>query len=220
MVEIIVPNNAEIKQDFAAMNKIRTAIKEVLKKIGKIQILDECLAPEGLKPLARSVSWLVEQVVVQNLRKYKAEFGIEYVRDPPSNVSLYDCAIKFNDRAKIYYTNIKTSSVDAKKGKDDISKADKLIKLYEADSKYALFVAVVKIIFKNTTLILHHPNNLIIFNVSWIPDIYCNPRNNNLQSKDYAQISFRSNADFVTAIKKEYATSLKKKKSKEENSKL
>ncbi|AJF62161.1 hypothetical protein QT06_C0001G1349 [archaeon GW2011_AR15] len=207
-----VPNNAQIKRDFEAMQKISKAIKKVIVKIGDISIIKEELAPEGLKPLARSVSWLVEQIMVQNIRKYKDELGIEKVEDPPSNVSLYDCSIKFRGESKIYYLNLKTSSAGAKKTKDDISKADKLIELYQSDSDYTLFVAVLKVIFKNTHLILNHENNLIIFNIAWIPDIYCNPRNNNLQSSEYDQTQFRTNQEFLQQIKAHYKVSVEKKR--------
>jgi len=209
-----VPEDPQIKRDFEAMQKIAEAIQKVILKIGDISIIKEELAPEGLKPLARSVSWLVEQIMVQNLRKYKDELGIEKVEDPPSNVSLYDCSIQFKGEDKIYYVNLKTSSADAKKTKDDISKADKLITLYQNDPDYTLFVAVLKVIFKNTHLILKHEKNLIVFNIAWIPDIYCNPRNNNLQSSEYEQTIFRSNEEFLEQIKKHYQISLDKKRRK------
>ena len=42
----------------------------VLNRLKEFDILNEDIVPEGLKPLARSVSWLVEQVVVQNLNPF------------------------------------------------------------------------------------------------------------------------------------------------------
>lgn len=207
-----LPPDQKIEKDYRAMKKIAEAIKKTIVKIGDFKILDDRLAPEGLKPLARSVGWLVEQILVQNLRKYKDEFEIEKVENPPSNVSLYDCAITFKGQSKKYYLNIKTSSFDAKLTKDDISKADKLIELYESDPDFTLFIAVVKVKFKNTLLIMDHEENLIMFNVAWIPDIYCNPRNNNLQSSKYSSISFRTNKSFLEEMKKQYEVSKVKKR--------
>lgn len=200
-----------MSNDYDAMQKISVMLQNLIKKIGDIHLLNEALVPEGLKPIGRSASWLVEQIIVQNMRKYKDELGLIDVLDPPSNVSLYDCSILFKGELKRYYINLKTSSFEAKRTKDDISKADKLIELYELDPDYTLFVAVIKVIFQDTRLILNHNKNLIVFNIAWIPDIYCNPRNNNLQSSRYDEICFRTNVEFLDELKTHYQTALIKK---------
>ncbi|BBL65941.1 hypothetical protein MSMAT_3307 [Methanosarcina mazei TMA] len=207
-------DNQKMHNDYDAMQKISEMLHNLIKKIGNVDLINEELVPEGLKPIGRSTSWLVEQIIVQNMRKYKDELGLEDVLDPPSNVSLYDCSIVFKGEFKKYYINLKTSSLEAQRTKDDISKADKLIDLYESDPDYTLFIAVIKVIFQNTRLILNHNKNLIVFNVAWIPDIYCNPRNNNLQSSKYDETFFRTNVEFLCELKTHYQTALVKKRKK------
>ena len=59
-------------------------------------------------------------------------------------------------------------------------------------------------------------NNVTVFPIAWIPDIYVNPSNNgNLQSSKYKQIKDaikRTNEDFFTLFKKEIEIANAKKK--------
>ena len=43
------------------ISKIRDILKTVALSVGQFNIIDESLIPYGLKPIARSMSWLIEQ---------------------------------------------------------------------------------------------------------------------------------------------------------------
>ena len=169
-------------------------------KIGDFKILDENLVPEGLKPIARSFSWIMEQITIQNLRKYKTEFGIEEVADPPHGLTQYDCIIKMKNDDTPYFLNLKTSlTITKSSGRFDISKARKLIQLYRENPNMILLVAIIKVDLDNVWVRF---SNAIVFNVAWIPDIYYNRANHNLQSRANGVQIFRTNEDFVSELER------------------
>lgn len=190
-------------EDFRDLDqRIRTiakAINTVWKdKIGDFKILDEDLVPEGLKSIARSISWLMDQITVQNLRKYKDELGIEEVQDPPHGLTQYDCVIKMRNDDRSYYLNVKTSlTITRLGGRFDISKARRLIQLYRENPNLVLLVAIIRVDLDNIWVRF---NNVIIFNVAWIPDIYYNRANHNLQSRCNGTQIFRTNEEFVSEL--------------------
>ncbi|MCW3129813.1 MAG: hypothetical protein N2V75_06940 [Methanophagales archaeon] len=154
------------KETSEKIERIEKAIKCVLNKIGKFKVLDEKLVPEGLKPIARSIAWLVDQVVVQNLKKYKDVCGIEEVEEPPHDLVQYDCILKLKEDDTECFINVKTSlTATDRTGRFDISKADKLIEL------------------------------------SWVPDVYYNRANHNLQSRANGMQAPRSNQEFIELLK-------------------
>ncbi|HEY9245936.1 MAG TPA: hypothetical protein VIO11_03725, partial [Candidatus Methanoperedens sp.] len=79
------------------IERIKLTIDDTLGQIDSFYIIEPRVIPEGLKPIARSVSWLIEQVVVQNLRLYKNRNNLEIVIDPPHNLTQYDCILKYDD---------------------------------------------------------------------------------------------------------------------------
>ncbi len=181
------------------VEQIKSTIDTVLGQIGSFHIIDNpSLLPEGLKPIARSVSWLMEQIVVQNLRKNKDLLNLEFVLDPPYNVSQYDCKLKYKNDSIIYHLNIKTSLLQTNhNSRFDVSKAPKLVKFYRDVPDLNLIIAVVKIDLKDTKISFR---NSIIFNVAWTPDIYYNRANHNLQSCcDGSQI-VRTNSEFIQLL--------------------
>jgi len=181
------------------IERIKKTIEYVIKKIDYFDLVEEKAIPEGLKLIARSVSWIVEQVMVQNIRKYQNELEIEQVTDPPHNLTQYDCIIRYNDDPKKYYVNIKTSlSKTTHESRFDISKAPRLIDFYESESDLALIIAIIKIdIVKNKVIL----RNAIVFNVAWISDIYYNRANHNLQSSCDGKQMIRSNEEFIGILK-------------------
>jgi hypothetical protein len=188
-------NNITVKD----IQKIKTVIKDVLNEIGEFTLLDAKVLPEGLTPIARSMSWLIEQIVVQNLRK-ASKHGISKVLDPPHRLTQYDCTITLNDDPKSYKINVKTSLTSTNEsGKFDISKAEKLIRLYEDEKDLILLVAVIKVEVSGLQVKF---KDVIVFNVAWTPDIYYNRANHNLQSKCDGNQTIRTNQDFVSELKK------------------
>ena len=179
---------------------LKKSIERVLSIIPTFQILDNVIAPEGLKPIARSISWIVEQVVIQNLRQYKEKCEIETVIDPPHDLTQYDCIIKFKNVQKEYYVNLKTSLTSTTHtSRFDISKARKLIQFYKENPGAMLFVVVIKVEFNKLTI---NFKDLIIFNVACTPDVYYNRANHNLQSKCDGTYTQRTNEEFVNELEK------------------
>jgi hypothetical protein len=181
------------------IKKIKASIDTILTKIKTFQIIDSEVVPEGIKPIARSVSWLVEQVIVQNLRANKSELNLEYVNDPPNNVSQYDCILKYRDDPKEYHVNLKTSLVSTtSSGRFDISKGPKLLNWYEENPNLILIIATIKVDIRGCKLYLA---DSVVFNVAWIDLIYYNRANHNLQSSADGSPRMRSNQEFVRLLK-------------------
>jgi len=179
---------------------LKKSIECVLSNIPKFQILDNTIVPEGLKPIARSISWIVEQVVIQNLRQYGKKCEIEKVINSPHALTQYDCIIKLKNIQKEYHVNLKTSLTSTRhNSRFDISKALKLIQLYKENPDMMLFVVVIKVEFNKLTI---NFKDLIIFNVACTPDIYYNRANHNLQSKCDGTYIQRTNKEFVNELEK------------------
>lgn len=193
-------NFPEEYQDIAErILQVKNSITCVLENIGDFKIFNETLVPEGLKPIARSISWLVEQVVIQNLTVYKRTCGIEAIRDPPHNLTQYDCILNLAGEDSDYFVNIKTSLARTRSsGRADISKAEKLIRLYEENPDLILLVAIVKVEMDGVYI---RPRNVILFNVAWTPDIYYNRANHNLQSISNGTQQPRTNQEFIDELK-------------------
>jgi len=181
------------------MAKVGKSIEAVFKRIGKFTILDQNLVPYGLKPIARSISWLVEQIIVQNLKKYKDQCGLAKVEDPPHALTQYDCILQVKGDERVYYVNVKTSlSTTDESGNFDISKAPKLIQLYEQIPDLVLLIVIARVTIKGVWVKFEKPT---IFNVAWVPHIYYNRANHNLQSTaDGTQVP-RTNQEFVSELK-------------------
>lgn len=178
------------------VERVQQIINDCVHRIGKFTILGEELVPFGLKPIARSISWLVEQIVVQNLMKEMERYGISEVIPSPTNVELHDCLLKFENLES--YVNIKTSLTSTdERGRFDISKASRLIELYKAKPNLLLLVAVVKVELKGVVVRF---NNVVVFNVAWTPDPYYNRANHNLQAKADGTQTFRTNSEFVRIL--------------------
>lgn len=189
----------EYKETLERIERIEKAIKCVLNKIGKFKVLDEKLVPQGLKPIARSIAWLVDQVVVQNLKKYKDVCGIEEVKEPLHDLVQYDCILKLRKDDTECFINVKTSlTTTDRAGRFDISKSDKLIELYEERPDLLLLVAIIAVDFDDVWVKFE---DLIVFNVAWVPEVYYNRANHNLQSRANGMQTPRSNQEFIEILK-------------------
>lgn len=191
------------------MELLNTAVKYIIKEIGEFTVLEERLVPEGITPRARSVSWLIEQIIRQNLNKYKEKIGITYVKDPPHALTQYDCIIKFEEIESEVFVNIKASASTTKhSGRFDISKSDKLAIMYNQNPDLILLIATIIVEFSNINIKLL-ADRTIIHNVAW-SDIYVNPRNRNLQTSLGKHIK-RTNKEFLQELVKKLKDSLPEK---------
>jgi len=193
-------------EDFKELEQRIKAIAKVIDsvwrdKIGDFKILRENLVPEGLKPIARSISWLMDQITVQNLRRYRDEYGVEKVNDPPHGLTQYDCVIKMKNDDREYYLNVKTSLIITELGgRFDISEARRLIQLYRENPNLILLVAIIRVDLDNIWVRF---KSVIVFNVAWIPDMYYNRANHNLQSRCNGTQTFRTNEEFIGELERQ-----------------
>ncbi|WP_371804783.1 hypothetical protein [Candidatus Lokiarchaeum ossiferum] len=104
--------------DFVYQDKI---IEDLLQKLGNLfenflRIKNKFQASNSIdlpicppKPHTRKVSWLAEEVIMQNLMNLKGELGLEFVQEPPSDIGPYDCYMKFIDSEFPIFINFKVS---------------------------------------------------------------------------------------------------------------
>ncbi|WML42408.1 hypothetical protein [Neobacillus sp. PS3-40] len=202
----------ELEREF-----IERKIKELIEKIGVIPIANKQIMPFGWRKAAkgRTVWRIVEEVISQNLEKYANDLGFEDIKPASSEVGVYDFEFILENHSKSF-VNIKSSVIDGKRNKDDISKGEGLIQFFSENPDSNLYVATFLIAFNSDMQI--ELKDCIVFPVSWIPDVYINPSNNaNLQSADYKKIEKaekRTNEEFFEVLKREMVIAEEKRKKK------
>lgn len=170
----------------------------VLEIIPSFDITNPKILPYGLKPHTRSVSWIAEQVIVQQAKYNCAALGVIDVDYDLPDTSLHDCIV-IRNRSEKYYVNVKiTSSV--KQNKNDISAIEKLYMQYKANSDYRLIYAIFKFTFDNTKISFVR-DGIHTFSPQFLP-IYVNPRNDKLQAKYYATAEERTRNVFLDLLQK------------------
>ena len=185
------------------IEKVKSSIDTTLAAVGSFQLLEPRVVPEGLKQIARSMSWLMEQVVVQNLRLHREVNGLLEVADPPNNLTQYDCVLTYPSDDTQYFLNVKTSLVQtALSGRFDVSKAPKLIEFYSQNPEALLILAIIKVEMNGTSIRF---DRSYVFNVAWIRDIYYNRANHNLQTTFDGSIVVRTNGEFATLLSEKIA---------------
>ncbi len=197
---------------------LEAKLHDLINNIGDIPIANTRIMPYGWRKAAkgRTVWRIVEEVISQNLEKYGVALGFDSVHPADSEVGVYDFKFCYGGN-KESFVNIKSSVIDGKINKDDISKADGLIEFYSQNPKANLYIATFMIRFQsNMTIGLE---KCIVFPTAWIPDIYINPSNNgNLQSSQYKNLSTaikRTPEEFLHCLIEENKIALAKKTAKE-----
>ncbi|OHB17442.1 MAG: hypothetical protein A2749_01475 [Parcubacteria group bacterium RIFCSPHIGHO2_01_FULL_45_26] len=193
-----ISKNKEISGILDSKYYLETLFKRLLNILPSFNITDEKILPYGLKAHTRSVSWLVEQVIVQQTKFKAKELGITGVNFDLPDTCLHDCEI-YNGGKK-YYVNIKIHNVAGKENKNDISAVEKLYFQYTANEKYNLIYACFGIRFENVH-IHFDPDYLILFSPQFMP-IYVNPRNDKIQATYHHAEILRTRADFLKLLKK------------------
>jgi len=154
--------------------------------------------PYGLKPHTRSVSWLVEQVIVQQTKYRAKELKIEDVNFDLPDTCLHDCEITAN--GKKYYVNVKIHNMGGKENKNDISAVEKLYFQYTANPEYNLIYVCFGIRFENIK-VCFDKNYLVLFSPQFMP-IYINPRNDKIQATYRHSTILRTRKEFLELLKK------------------
>lgn len=212
--------NEEIIEVEFLRQSLENSLRKLIRKVGKIQIGVPEQFPFGWRKAAkgRTVWRIIEELITQNLELHHKEFDLDNVQPSSSEVSVYDmkCQIKGH---KPLFVNIKSAVLGGKKTKDDISKAQGLIELYNEDASTIFMIATFLIKFNPDMTIEFE--DVIVMPVAWIPDIYVNPSNNgNLQSshaKDLECAVRRTNKEFINELLCEIEVANQKKNRKKKD---
>lgn len=176
---------------------VKTIYEKLLKIIPSFNVTDRQVLPYGLKAHTRSVSWIVEQVIVQQSKHNAKNLGLTDVKFDMPDTCLHDCEIIVGD--KKYFINVKIHNVDGKENKNDISAVEKLYFQYVANPDYNLIYACFGIKFEDTKIIFKK-DYLEIFSPQFLP-IYINPRNDKIQATYKHNIIMRSREEFMNLLK-------------------
>jgi hypothetical protein len=191
-----MPNDIEqVKAQNRFVLKLCTKLISILPEF---DITDEKVLPYGLKPHTRSVSWIVEQVIVQQMKFNKGKLGLDDVDFDLPDTALHDCVVKADDET--FHINVKISNADARKGnKNDIAAVEKLFMQYTVNPSYSLTYACFGIRFKNVH-ISFEPSYIKVFSPQFLP-IYVNPRNDKIQAFYEHEPEYRTRKEFLKLLK-------------------
>lgn len=187
----------QIKQIIKDIDFIRGIYKKLIAILPSFDVTDKNILPYGLKPHTRSVSWLVEQVVVQQTKYRARQLGIADVRFDMPDTCLHDCEIQVDKRT--YYVNIKIHNVAMRENKNDIAAVEKLYMQYAANPFYNLIYACFGISFKNIN-IKFDQGYLSVFSPQFLP-IYVNPRNDKIQAYYHHKPEYRVRKSFLKLLR-------------------
>lgn len=190
--------NDEINQINAELNEMRDFFSKVVKMIPSFHITDPRILPYGLKPHTRSVSWIVEQVIVQQAKYNKEKLGVKDVKFDLSDTSLYDCEV-LTKSDKRYLVNIKITSAGRRRNKNDIAAVEKLYNEYKNEHNFRLVYVVFQFSFDNTKIIFNK-DKIHTFSPQFLP-IYVNPRNDKIQAYYYVEPEERTREEFLSLLR-------------------
>ena len=199
----MITSSADKKEIVGILDEIKYLeglFDRLLDVLPNFDITDNKILPYGLKPHTRSVSWLVEQVIVQQTKFRAKELGINDVKFDLPDTCLHDCEI-IDAEGKKFYVNIKIHNMDGKENKNDIAAVEKLYFQYVANPAYDLVYACFGIRFENIK-INFDKDYLVLFSPQFMP-IYVNPRNDKIQAPYRHEAVLRTRGDFLDILKKE-----------------
>lgn len=189
---------AELDTIQAEMAYVQEFFSRVVKIIPRFNIVDPKILPYGLKPHTRSVSWIVEQVVVQQAKYNSRALGVRDVKIDLPDTCLHDCEVIREDGQK-FFVNIKITSAARRQKKNDIAAVERLYMQYSADPNYRIIYVVLAFAFEDTE-ISFVKDGVHVFSPQFLP-IYVNPRNDKLQASYYATPELRSRDQFLRELK-------------------
>jgi hypothetical protein len=183
----------EVKEN---LEFIQNLCLKVINNISTFEVACEAALPYGLKPHTRSVSWLVEQVLVQRFKHDAEKMKIGKVDYDLPDTALHDLIIHVGD--KNLPINIKTHQVQKKQNKNDISAVEKLYKAYVNDPAYNLYYAAFGIEFVGRNIQFVR-DSVHCFSPQFMP-IYVNPRNDKIQAYYQHEVTMRSRKQFLAEL--------------------
>ncbi|MCY4147649.1 MAG: hypothetical protein OXE95_02115 [Chloroflexi bacterium] len=189
---------SEIALIHKELKEMREFFSRVIQMVPTFNVTDPKVLPYGLKPHTRSVSWIVEQVIVQQAKYNSADLGAKAVDYDLPDTSLYDCVVDGHDGHR-YFVNVKITSAGKKQNKNDIAAVEKLYNQYVADPHFRIIYAVFRFSFNNTE-IHFDKDGIHTFSPQFLP-IYVNPRNDKIQAYYYADPQERTRSEFLSLLR-------------------
>jgi hypothetical protein len=181
------------------LERIFTAF--ITRKIPFFEVLKKEYLPEGLKPHTRSICWLAEQVILQNVRKHREEFGIIDFAYPTSDISPWDAkfVIPKSSGAHNVFINIKVTDSAKPIRKNDIASVKALLHFYRDNPDPLLYFVVIRLKFEDNIVRFVEPVTARYY--PWVKDFVVNPRNEHVQSVYETLIERRSSTEFISLLK-------------------
>lgn len=189
--------NKQIEGVLEDMQFLEIVYRKLIKIIPSFNITDEKILPYGLKPHTRSISWIVEQVIVQQTKYRAKELGLNKIDFDMPDTCLHDCEIETGE--KKYYVNVKIHNMGIKENKNDIAAVEKLYMQYNLNPSYDLIYACFGIGFKNIN-IKFDSEYLCLFSPQFLP-IYINPRNDKVQAYYKHEPIIRTREHFLQELR-------------------
>jgi len=188
--------DAQIKQVQSDLSLIEALCTKLVENVQSFEVASAQALPYGLKPHTRSVSWLVEQVLVQRFKLDAAGMKVGKVDYDWPDTALHDLTIEVNGR--VLPINVKAHQAENKPNKNDISAVEKLYNAYKSDSDYNLYYAAFGIKFEGRSVVFIK-DKVHCFSPQFLP-LYVNPRNDKIQAFYHHTPVIRSRKDFLTEL--------------------
>lgn len=175
--------------------------KFIVEKVPFFEVLRKEYLPEGLKPHTRSICWLAEQVILQNIKKHSSEFEVTDFEYPVSDISPWDVKFKFNKLLKDtdIFINIKVTDSTKPIRKNDIASVKSLLNFYSNNVNPLIYFVVIRLKFEDNIIRFVEP--VIVRYYPWIKYFVVNPRNAHVQSLYEAEIERREPEEFVRILR-------------------
>ena len=192
--------NQQIKKIGKELERIFTIF--ITKKIPLFEVLRKEYLPEGLKPHTRSICWLAEQVILQNIKKFRSDFGLSDFEYPESDISPYDAKFKIDNISlgKDVFVNIKVTDSTKPIRKNDIASVKTLLNFYRQNGEPLVFFVVIRLKFEENVIRFVEP--IIVRYYPWVKDFVVNPRNEHIQSIYEAETEEKSIEEFLKILRK------------------
>lgn len=184
--------------------RLKKLARESLQFKNSFKILSEEDLPLGPPPQhTRSISWLAEEVIRQNIKFNKNKLGVKSIDPPNSDLLPYDSRIVFDDFNTPVYINFKVSNADrSDQVINDISEITKVLDFFSTCADPLLFEMIFKINFEGFSVKLDAGSPIIFF-LPWLSNWGVNRSQHKIQAPYMHPPNKMSPHDFLVVILKE-----------------
>jgi hypothetical protein len=178
---------------------IENLFTTVLQDLHPFEVVDSTLLPYGLKSNTRSVSWIAEQIISQQVKSNASTLGLTDVDLNSFDTDLHNNVITVG--SKDYYINIKIRDLDKAPNSSDIAAVKKLYDQYVNNPDYDIIYVCFGIRFSGNFVIFDE-EYLRVFSPQFLP-IRINRSINKLQANYDHDPVYRTRAEFLRLLSAE-----------------